>query len=81
MKGEIESTIAVNKDFCIFCGACVNACPGEDIIYLRRDSIKIKGKETDLFNKIKEKLFTPRTSRVKEQSNMAGSVELKVVSQ
>lgn len=81
MKGEIEATIAVNKDFCILCGACVHACPGEDIIYLRRDSIKTKGKETDLFNKIKEKLFTPRTSKVKEQSHMAGSVELKVVSQ
>ena len=81
MKGEIEANIAVNKDFCILCGACVQSCPGEDIIYLRRDSIKVKGKETDLFRKIKEKLFSPRTSRVKEQSGMAGSVELKAVGQ
>jgi len=81
MKGQIEANIAVNPDFCILCGACVHACPGEDIIYLRRDSVKIKGKETDLFKKIKEKLFTPRTSKVKEQSSLAGSVELKAVSQ
>jgi 4Fe-4S ferredoxin len=81
MKGQVEANIAVNKDFCILCGACVNACPGEDIIYLRRDSVKIKGKETDLFKKIKEKLFSPRTSKVKEQSSLAGSVELKAVSQ
>jgi len=43
--------------------------------------VKIKGKETDLFKKIKAKLFTPRTSMVKEQSSLAGSVELKAVSQ
>jgi len=81
MKGQVEANIAVNPDFCILCGACVHACPGEDIIYLRRDSVKIKGKETDLFKKIKAKLFTPRTSKVKEQSSLAGSVELKAVSQ
>jgi 4Fe-4S ferredoxin len=81
MKGEIEANIAVNKDFCILCGACVNACPGEDIIYLRRDSVKIKGKETDLFRKIKEKLCTPRTSKVRELASGAGTVELKALSQ
>jgi len=77
MKGEIEPTIAVNKDYCILCGACVNACPGEDIIRLHRTGIRIKGKETDLFNKIKEKLCTPRTSKVKEDT--AGSVQLKMM--
>jgi 4Fe-4S ferredoxin len=78
MKGQQEAKIAVNKDFCIFCGACVNACPGEDIIVLRRTGIRVKGKETDLFNKIKEKLFTPRTSMVKE-GVAPGEVEVKVV--
>lgn len=77
MKGEVEPTIAVNKDFCILCGACVNACPGEDIIRLHRTGIRIKGKETDLFNKIKEKLCTPRTSRVKEDT--PGEVQLKMM--
>jgi 4Fe-4S ferredoxin len=78
MKGAVEEKIAVNKDFCILCGACVNACPGEDIITLKRTGIRIKGKETDLFNSIKEKLCTPRTSRVKEGVS-PGEVELKVV--
>jgi len=77
MKGKVEPTIAVNKDFCILCGACVNACPGEDIIRLHRTGIRVKGKETDLFNKIKEKLCTPRTSKVKEET--PGSVQLKMM--
>jgi 4Fe-4S ferredoxin len=76
LKGKVEPTIAVNKDFCILCGACVNACPGEDIIRLHRTGIRIKGAETDLFNKIKEKLCTPRTSKVKEDT--PGSVQLKM---
>jgi 4Fe-4S ferredoxin len=77
MKGVVEPTIAVNKDFCILCCACVNACPGEDIIRLQRTGIRVKGKETDLFNKIKEKMFTPRTSKVKEET--PGSVQLKMM--
>jgi len=64
-----EAKIAVNKDFCMFCGACVNACPGEDIIVLKRNSMRLKGmpKETSLINKIQDKLFTKRTSKVKEE--------------
>ena len=77
LKGELEPKIAVNEDFCIFCGACVNACPGEDIIFLKRNGVRITGKETDLFNRIKEKLFTERTSKVKE-GVAPGEVELKV---
>jgi len=77
MKGEIEAKIAVNKDLCILCGACVWACPGEDIITIKRSNIRVKGKETDLFLKIKEKLCTPRTSRVKEST--PGQSEIKVV--
>jgi 4Fe-4S ferredoxin len=75
MKKEIEPTIAVNKDFCILCGACVNACPGEDIIVMQRTGVRIKGTETDLFRKIKEKLCTKRTSKVKE--DVTGQVNLK----
>ncbi len=77
MKGQIEPNIAVNKDYCIFCGACVNACPAEDAIVLRRAGIRMKGKETDLFNRIREKLLTPRTSKVKETA--PGEVEVKVL--
>ena len=77
MHGEIEPNIAVNKDLCILCGACVNACPGEDIIILKRTGIRMKGKETDLFKQIKEKLLKPRTSKVKEAE--FGEVEVKAV--
>jgi len=77
MRGQIEPKIAVNKDYCIMCGACVNACPGEDIIRLHRTNIRITGKETDLFKKIKEKLCTPRTSKVKEET--PGSVQIKLM--
>ncbi len=79
MHGEIEANIAVNKEFCILCGACVNACPGEDIIVLRRTGIRMKGKETDLFKSIKAKLLRPRTSRVKEQKEEYGEVEVKAL--
>ncbi|MDR2855900.1 MAG: 4Fe-4S binding protein [Methanomicrobiales archaeon] len=75
MKKKQEAVIGVNKDLCIFCGACVHACPSEDVIYLKRESIRIKGKETDLFNKIKAKLCEPRTSKVVEEQ--VGKVELK----
>ncbi|WAI01966.1 4Fe-4S binding protein [Methanogenium organophilum] len=77
LKGENEPVIAVNKDLCILCGACVNACPGEDIITLKRTGIRVKGKETDLFLKIKDKLCTPRTSKVKEDAR--DEVELKMM--
>lgn len=80
MKLQKEANIAVNKDLCVLCGACVNACPGEDIIVLKRTGVKMKGKETDLFNKIKAKLFTPRTSKVKEDVK-PGEVELKALEQ
>ncbi|KAF5088420.1 hypothetical protein DSECCO2_35430 [anaerobic digester metagenome] len=77
MKGEIEANIAINKDFCILCGACVNACPSEDAIVLRRTGIRMQDKETDLFKQIKAKLLAPRTSRVKETA--PGEVEIKVL--
>jgi 4Fe-4S ferredoxin len=70
-----EATIAVNKDYCILCGACVNACPGEDIIILTRKDVRMKGTETDLFKKIKAKLCTTRTSKVKEE--ITGQVNIK----
>jgi 4Fe-4S ferredoxin len=74
-KDSIEDNIAVNKDLCILCGACVNACPSEDIITIRRTGIHIKGAETDLFKTVKAKLCVPRSSRVRE--DVVGQVELK----
>ena len=76
LKGDgIEETIAVNKDLCILCGACVNACPSEDAIVLKRTGINVKGKETDLFKKIAAKLLVPRTSKLVEST--FGQVETK----
>ncbi|KUG20875.1 formylmethanofuran dehydrogenase (tungsten) [hydrocarbon metagenome] len=77
LKGEQEAKIAVNKDYCILCGACVNACPAEDVIVLKRTGIRIKGKETDLFKRIREKLLATKTSKVKE--TVPGEVEVKVL--
>ncbi len=73
----IEPNIAINKDFCIFCGACVNACPSEDAIILRRTAFRMEEKDTDLFRDIKKKLLTTRTSKVKETT--PGKVEVKVL--
>lgn len=77
LAGSQEANVAINKDLCIKCGACVVACPAEDAIVLKRTAFHVKGKETDLYKKILEKLCTPRTSKVKESTS--GDVELKQV--
>jgi 4Fe-4S ferredoxin len=74
-RDSIEENIAVNKDLCILCGACVNACPSEDAIVLKRTGINVKGKETDLFKKIAAKMLVPRTSKLVEKK--FGQVETK----
>lgn len=74
-KDGIEANIAVNKDLCILCGACVNACPSEDAIVLKRTKVHYGGTVTDLAKKIEAKLCVPRTSKVVESS--FGKVEIK----
>jgi 4Fe-4S ferredoxin len=74
-RDSIEPNIAVNQDLCILCGACVNSCPSEDAITIRRTGIHIKGPETDLYKTIAARLFMPRTSRLRE--NIVGQVALK----
>ncbi len=74
-RDSIEDKIAVNQDLCILCGACVNACPSEDAITLKRTDVHIKGTETDLYKKIKAKLLVPRTSKLVEKK--FGEVEIK----
>ena len=76
-KGSIEANIAVNHDLCILCGACVNACPSEDVIVLKRTAVHVKGEKTDLFKKIEKKLCVVRTSKIVEKK--FGEVELKEV--
>ncbi len=74
-KNGKEDNIAVNKDLCIFCGACVNACPSEDAIVLKRNAVHYKGTVTDLAKKIETKLCVPRTSKLVEST--FGEVETK----
>ena len=74
-KDGIEANIAVNKDLCILCGACVNACPSEDAIVLKRTAVHFKGTVTDLAKKVEARLCVPRTSKLVEAS--FGKVEIK----
>ena len=73
----LKTKSLVFPSLCHGCGACVNACPGEDIIVMQRTGVRVKGTETDLFKKIKAKLFEKRTSKVKEE--ITGQVNLKVM--
>ncbi|HJJ47175.1 MAG TPA: 4Fe-4S binding protein [Methanocorpusculum sp.] len=74
-KGGVEANIAINNELCVLCGACVNACPSEDAITLKRTAVHYKGTVTDLAKKIESKLCIPRTSKVVESS--FGKVETK----
>ncbi|HJJ28777.1 MAG TPA: 4Fe-4S binding protein [Methanocorpusculum sp.] len=76
-RDSIEDKIAVNHDLCILCGACVNACPSEDVITIRRTKVHFKGEVTDLAKKIETELCIPRTSKVVEK--LFGQVETKPV--
>jgi len=75
-SGMIEPNIAVNHNLCIMCGACVNACPSEDAIVLKRTKVHYKGTVTDLAKKIEKKLCATRTSKLVEKK--FGEVELKM---
>ncbi|HKM41638.1 MAG TPA: 4Fe-4S binding protein [Methanocorpusculum sp.] len=76
-RNSIRPNIAINHKLCNVCGACVNACPSEDAISMRRTGIHVKGEETDLYKKILAKLCVPRTSKVVEST--FGTVETKVL--
>lgn len=64
--GHKPGKLAYNKDFCIFCGACVNACPADGTIRLKRTKINVTGEETNLFKKAAAKLMTEKVPKIKE---------------
>ncbi|MCD1296387.1 ferredoxin, partial [Methanocella sp. CWC-04] len=64
--GHKPGKLAYNKDFCIFCGACVNACPADGTIKMKRTKINVTGEETGLFKKVAAKLMTEKVPKIKE---------------
>jgi 4Fe-4S ferredoxin len=54
--------IEVDQDKCILCGVCVSGCPGEGALELVRTNVLSEGEHTEIWDKIVEKLKTPKTS-------------------
>lgn len=63
---EVER-IAVDDRYCIYCGACVRACPVEGAITLERENIKTEDIETLIWDESKEKLAKRLESRDSEE--------------
>lgn len=62
--GQRPGKLSYNKDFCMFCGACVAACPADGTITLKRSKINVTGEKTNLYNKIEEKLLAEKTPKI-----------------
>jgi 4Fe-4S ferredoxin len=62
--GHKPGKLAYNKDFCMFCGACVNACPADGTIKMKRTKINVTGEKTSLYNKIEAKLLAEKTPKI-----------------
>ncbi|WP_245525975.1 4Fe-4S binding protein [Methanocorpusculum labreanum] len=60
-KGK-KLQLSINQDLCILCGACVNACHGENALTLHRTHINVKGTETDMFKDIAKRLCEKKIS-------------------
>ena len=50
----------------MYCGACINACPADGPLKMKRSKVNVKGEKTSLYNKIETKLMTEKTPKIKE---------------
>lgn len=57
--------IGVNRDNCLYCGACVFACPANSAIELKRTNIKCseEGSDSKIWLNLKDKILIPVKSR------------------
>ncbi|BAI61651.1 tungsten-containing formylmethanofuran dehydrogenase subunit F [Methanocella paludicola SANAE] len=62
--GQKPGKLSYNKDFCMYCGACVTACPADGTITLKRSKVNVTGEKTNLFNKIEAKLLEEKTPKI-----------------
>jgi 4Fe-4S ferredoxin len=50
----------------MYCGACVNACPADGPLTMKRSKVNVKGEKTSLYNKIEAKLMAKKTPKITE---------------
>ncbi len=62
--GHKPGKLAYNKDFCMYCGACINACPADGPLKMKRTKVNVTGEKTSLFNKIEAKLMAEKTPKI-----------------
>ncbi|MGC9780597.1 MAG: 4Fe-4S binding protein [Candidatus Heimdallarchaeota archaeon] len=62
---EKPPKVGVNRETCLYCGACVYACPANGAINLERTRIKHseEGSESKIWQNMEEKLLKPVESR------------------